>query len=71
MNPEYVGKKAVRNVLVMSAVRDTSSRRLFEDRMVAALAAAGVKGVQSYRFIPEDGPVDEDRLRRAVSEAGV
>jgi len=71
VNPEYVGKKAVRNVLVMSAVRDTSSRRLFEDRMVAALTAAGVKAVPSYRFVPEDGPVGEDRLRRAVSDAGV
>jgi hypothetical protein len=71
VNPDYAGKKAVRNVLVMSTVRDASSRRLFEDRMVAALTAAGVKAVQSYRFIPEDGPVGEDRLRRAVSEAGV
>ncbi len=71
VNPEFAGKKAVRSVMVMSAVRDATNRRLFEDRMVAALTAAGVKAVQSYRFIAEEGPVSEERLRRAVSEAGV
>ena len=71
VNPDYAGKKAVRNVLVMSAVRDATNRRLFEDRMVASLSAAGVKAVQSYRFIPEEGPASEERLRKAVSEAGV
>jgi hypothetical protein len=71
VNPEYAGKKVVRNVLVMSAVRDSTNRRLFEDRMVASLTAVGVKAVQSYRFIAEEGPVSEERLRRAVADAGV
>jgi hypothetical protein len=39
--------------------------------MVATLTARGVKALQSYRFFPEDGPVAEDRLRKAVAEAGV
>jgi hypothetical protein len=55
----------------MAAVRDATLRRLTEDRMVTELTAAGVKAVQSYRFIPEDGPIAEDRLRRAIAEAGV
>jgi hypothetical protein len=55
----------------MSAVRDSTNRRIFEDRMVAALEAAGVKAVQSYRFLPEDGPVSEDRLRGVLTQAGV
>lgn len=71
VNPEFAGKRSVRNVMVMAAIRDSTNRRLFEDRMVGALTAAGVKAVQSYRFIPQDGPVTEEQLRRAVAEAGV
>jgi len=71
VNPEYAGRKAVRSLMVMSASRDATSRRLYEDRMVAALTAAGVKAVQSYMFIAEEGKVSEERLRRAISEAGV
>lgn len=71
VNPDVAGKRAVRNVMVLSAVRDATNRRLFEDRMVAALSAAGLKAVPGYKFISEEGPVTEDRLRKAVSEAGV
>jgi hypothetical protein len=71
VNPQYAGQRTVRNLMVMSAVPDSTNRRIFEDRMVAALGAAGVKAVQSYKFIPEEGPVGEERLRRAVAEAGV
>ena len=71
VNPEFAGKRPLRNVMVVGAVRDSASRRIYEDKMVAALAAKGVKAVQSYRFLPDDGPVSEDRLRRAVAEAGV
>jgi len=71
VNPALVGKKPVRSMMVMSAQRDSTNRRLYEDRMVAALAATGVNAVQSYRFIPEDGPVSEEVLRNAVRQAGV
>jgi hypothetical protein len=71
VNPEYAGKRSVRNVMVMAAIRDTTNRRIFEDRMVTALSAVGVKAVQSYQFLPEAGPVTEDQLRRAVVNAGV
>jgi hypothetical protein len=71
VNPEYAGKRAVRSVMVMSAVRDSTNRRLFEDKMVASLTAVGVKAVQSYRFIPEEGQVSEQRLRTAIDSAGV
>ena len=71
VNPEYAGKRSVRSVMVMAAIRDTTNRRNFEDRMVSALAAAGVKAVQSYQFLPDSGPVTEDQLRRAVASAGV
>jgi len=71
VNPQNAGQRSVRNVMVMSAVRDSTNRRIFEDRMVAALNAAGVKAVQSYKYIPEEGPQGEDRLRKAVEQAGV
>ncbi len=70
VNPEYVGKRPIRTLMVMAAVRDSTNRRITEDRMVADLTAAGVKAVASYTLIPEDGPVSEDRLRRAVAESG-
>lgn len=71
VNPQAAGKHEVRSVMVMSAVRDSTNRRLFEDRMTAALNAAGVQAVQSYKFIPEEGPLAEDRLRGALKQAGV
>jgi hypothetical protein len=71
VNPEFAGKRPLRNVMVVGAVRDSSTRRIYEDKMAAALGALGVKAVQSYRLLPEDGPVSEERLRRAVTEAGV
>jgi hypothetical protein len=70
VNPEFAGQRSVRSVLVIAAVRDTTSRRMFEDRMVAALTVAGATAVQSYKFIPADGPVSEEQLRRAVAQAG-
>jgi hypothetical protein len=71
VNPELVGKRAVSSVLVVSAARDSTNRRLFEDQMVAALTSAGLKAEPSYKRIAEDGPISEDSLRRAVASAGV
>ena len=70
VNPAFAGQRSVRSVMVMAAIPDSTSRRLFEDRMVGALSSAGIKSVQSYKFIPADGPVSEEQLRRAVAEAG-
>ena len=55
----------------MGVSRDASTRRLYEDRMVASLGAAGVRAVQAYLTLPDDGPIPEDRLQRAVREADV
>jgi hypothetical protein len=71
VNPEYAGKRPVRSIMIVGAVRDTATRRIYEDRMVASLGTLGVKAVQSYRLLPQDGPVSEERLQRAVAEAGV
>jgi hypothetical protein len=71
VNPAVMGKGPIKDVMVMSVSRDSTNRRLFEDRMTAALQARGVKAVQSYRFIPEEGRAEEARLRKAVADAGV
>ena len=71
INPAIAGKHSVRHVLVIAALRDTTHRRMFEDRMVEALTTTGVKAVQSYKLIPDTGQVTEDQLRRAVAASGV
>jgi len=70
-NPQFAGKNAVKSVMVMSVTRDSTNRRIFEDQMVAALSARGVKAVQSYKFIANEGPADESALKKAVADAGV
>ncbi len=71
ISPQAAGQHGLRSVMVMSAVRDSTSRRLFEDHMAAALQAAGVTAVQSYKFIPADGPIAEEQLRAMLGRAGV
>jgi len=71
VNPSVAGKRAVRSVLVIAALRDTTHRRMFEDRMVAELTTSGVNAVPSYKFIPDTGQITEQQLRRAVADAGV
>ena len=39
--------------------------------LAAALGAVGVKAVPSYTVLPQDGPVAEESLHRAVTQAGV
>jgi hypothetical protein len=67
-NPEYVAARFSR-ILVIGVSSQPSIRRAFEDEFVARLDAAGVDAVPSYRFIPEDGRVDEARLQEAVRRA--
>jgi hypothetical protein len=60
----------LQKVLVVGVVKDPSARRQFEDDFVRQAAAMGVQAVASYRFIPEDGPVPQERLDKAVAAAG-
>jgi hypothetical protein len=56
--------------LVIGITKQPGIRRSFEDEFVTRLKAAGVDAVPGYRFIAEDGPVEEPRLREAVGQAG-
>jgi hypothetical protein len=70
VSPSIAGAPKVQNVLVIGALRDSTQRRLFEDRMVEALGAAGVKAEPSHRFLADSAQVTEEQLREAVAGAG-
>ena len=70
LNPEAGNRLPVRNVLVIGISRDTTARRVYEDTMVAQLAARGVKAQPSYRSLPDDGPAAQPAIERAVRDAG-
>lgn len=70
-DPQLAGRLQMRSALVMGVTRDATVRRLYEDRMTATLNAAGVRAVQSYLAIPQDGPIDEARMKRAIADTGV
>lgn len=59
-----------RKIMVIGVTKQASIRRSFEDEFVAQLKAAGVSAAPSYLFIPQDGPVEEAVLKRALIEAG-
>lgn len=69
-NPEYVGKKAFKRVLVIGGAKDDLARRVFEDDAVARLQQRGIQGVPGYQFVPKPGPLNEAQLRKLVAETG-
>jgi hypothetical protein len=66
--PDYRGA-APKRVLVVGITAQSSIRRTFEDQFVLQLKVAGVDAVQSYTVLPEDGQVEEARLKKAVEDA--
>jgi hypothetical protein len=68
-NPEYAAPRFQR-ILVVGISKQPSIRRTFEDEFVARLVDTGVDAAPSYRFLTEEGQVDEARLRQAVEQAG-
>ncbi len=48
-SPSIASRGKVQSVLVIAALRDSTQRRMLEDRMVEALGAAGVKAAPSHR----------------------
>jgi hypothetical protein len=59
----------LRKVLPIGVSTQAGVRRRYEDEFVAKLEAAGVSAEPSYRYIPEEGPVDEARIADAVKRA--
>jgi hypothetical protein len=50
--PEFAGKRLQGTVMVVGVARDDTVRRIYEDTMVAQLAARGVTAVRSYETVP-------------------
>jgi hypothetical protein len=69
VSPSVASRGKVQDVLVVAALRDATQRRMLEDRMVEALAAAGVKATVSYALIADGAQVSETQLRKAVADA--
>jgi predicted small secreted protein len=69
-NPDFASPPRFKKLMVIGISQQQSIRRSFEDEFVARLKTAGVDAVPGYRFITEDGPVAEPRLREAVAQAG-
>ena len=69
-NPEPASAQRFKKIMVTDISRQPGIRRSFEDEFVQRLKTAGVDAVPSYRFIPEDGPVEEPRRREALAQAG-
>ena len=70
VSPSVADAPKVQNVLVIAALRDSTQRRLLEDRMVEALGAAGVKAAQSHPLLGDAAELSEGQLREAVARAG-
>ena len=69
-NPDFGSPPRLRKVIVVGISKQESVRRSFEDEFVTKLKAVGVDAVPGYRFITEEGSVEEPRLREAVAQAG-
>ena len=71
VNPQAGNRFPVKSVMVMDINRDATARRIYEDAMVAQLGARGVKAVQSYKSLPDDGPADQKAIQSALTSLGV
>ncbi len=70
VNPQAGNRLPVKSVMVMGINRDSTARRIYEDAMVAQLAARGVKAMQSYKALPGDGPAEQKEIQAALLSAG-
>jgi hypothetical protein len=67
-NPAYASGPFKR-IMVGGPSGDASVRRNFEDEFVVQLRAAGIDALASYRDIPDDQRIDEDKLKQAAQKA--
>jgi len=70
VSPSIDSGAKVQNVLVIAALRDSTQRRMLEDRMVEELGTVGVNASPSHRVLADSPEVSEAQLRDAVSAAG-
>ena len=71
VNPEAHKRSSVNNVLVIGINRDETARRIYENTIVAQLAARGIKAQPSYMLLPELGFAPPPGIETTVRNAGV
>ena len=69
-NPAYSAASFPR-IMTGALGGDASSRRNFEDELIAQLRGAGIDAVASYRLLSEAGVVDESKIKDAARNSGV
>ena len=67
-NPAYA-LGPFKRIMVGGPSGETSVRRNFEDEFVVQLQAAGIDALASYRYIPENEGIDENKLKQAAQKA--
>ncbi len=71
-DPAYRGP--LKRVLVLATNKDTASRRIFEEIVVADLVKRGVQAVPSYEVMPEAKPTEKevaDKVREGGYDAAL
>jgi hypothetical protein len=71
VNPEAGKRSPVNNVLVLGINRDATARRIYEDAIVAQLAARGINARPSYKLLLELGLAPPLDIKSVVRSAGV
>jgi len=70
-NPDYANAPRVfKKIMVVGAIEQEAIRRNLEDRFAAALRAAGVDALPSYRLVADPGKDIEGSVKAAVESAG-
>jgi len=70
MDPGFTGGPFKRFFVVGLSARDLTSRRVFEDIMVAKLQAAGVQAVPAWQSFRDEGQASETAMDAAVAQSG-
>ena len=71
VNPEAGKRRPVHTVLVIGINRDATARRIYEDAIVAQLAARGIKAQPSYELLLELDLAPPLDIKSVVRNAGV
>lgn len=71
VDPEAGNRAPATNVLVVGINQDSTARRIYEDAIVAQLAARGIRSQPSYHLLPELGPTPPADIATVVRNSGV
>jgi hypothetical protein len=70
MDPAYAGGPFKKFFVIGLSARDVTSRRVFEDIVVAKLQAAGAQAVPAWQSFRDEGQASEVAMDAAVAQSG-